>query len=132
MPVAVRNAAPTRVVFSSPTRKESLEWEPKDDPDGGDIQQVPNALTEEAPFLRAVAKGILVIEEDDDALKGAIALQAARYAKTASQGSAALEDLLEGPANGRDLVITEDQIDAHIAATAKLQVSDLDPVIPSS
>lgn len=132
MPVAVRNMTRNTVVFSNPSRKDSIEWSPKDATDGGDIQRVPEALTEETNFLRAVAKGILKIEDDDAAVKASIEAQASVYASQTAEDAKALESLLEGPANGRDIVISEDDMNEHIARLAKSQPSEVPSEFPEA
>lgn len=132
MPVAVRNMTRNTVVFSNPSRKDSIEWSPTGAADGGDIQRVPEALTEETYFLRAVAKGILKIEDDDTSVRSSIEAQAAVFASQAKEEAKALEDLLEGPANGKDIVISEDDMNTHIARLAKSEPSDVPTEFPEA
>lgn len=67
VPVMVRNMMDGPTVLSSdPKGSEFVEWQGKDDPQGGDIQIVPQSITETVAFHKAVQRGILVLENPDD------------------------------------------------------------------
>jgi hypothetical protein len=128
MPVTVRNQSNTVVVLSSRDMKgDSIEWGRAGDQNGEDVQQVPEDFLQKAPFLRSVALGILAIEADDEALKEAIAKQAARY-RGAQTSQDAIADLVESGTAGKEIRISEADIDAHIAALSKSQDSTLSDI----
>lgn len=125
MPVTVRNLHHTVVVHSTPDKSLAVEWKPKGDPSGEDIQQVPDDFVQTTAFLRAVGLGILQIETDDEAFKNAIAKQANRFQRAKAEEKTSLQAVLDTAAASGVIVITEEQIDAHIAALSKSQPSEL-------
>lgn len=66
-PVMVRNTMDGPTVLSSdPKGSEFVEWQGAGDANGGDIQIVPETITNSVAFHRAVQRGILVIENPED------------------------------------------------------------------
>lgn len=127
MPVTVRNNSDTIVVLSTLDKtKPHVTWEPRSNPVES-IQQCPNDMVESVQFYKAVALGILEVDDSDEALKQAIADQAARYKaglKASSDATQALIDASTTQRNGT-VVITEADLERHIAAVSKSQPSDL-------
>jgi hypothetical protein len=83
-PVLVRNTEPGPVVLSSnPKGEDYVEWQGAGDPTGADVQPVPETFLKNVNFLRAVQRGILVIEnpEDNPEIAEAIEKQNAAWAK---------------------------------------------------
>lgn len=68
----------------------SIQWEAADDPTGGDVQFVSEAVANSPAFKKAVAKGLLVLEEDESDVKVVAALkkQIAGYRKREEQAAA--------------------------------------------
>ncbi len=80
-PVMVRNTEAGPTVLSDLRTKEYVEWQGADDPNGGDVQAVPEEFLNNVNFMRAVQRGILVIEnpEDNPDIAAAIAKQNAAW-----------------------------------------------------
>lgn len=68
MPVLVRNMEAGPTVFSIPENNIQIEWQGAGDPNGGDVQHVPDVLLENVQFTKGVRRGLFVIEKNDDAL----------------------------------------------------------------
>lgn len=67
-PLLVRNTEPGPVVLSSDPKSTSfVEWAGAGDPSGNDVQPVPDEFRSLVQFNRCVQRGILVIENADDA-----------------------------------------------------------------
>ena len=128
MPVTIRNTRKDTSVIFSVRDGDSVEWKPAGDPSAEDIQQVPDEFCKTTHFLRAVGLGILVVESDDQALKDAIEIQSARYHATGKANADAIADMVDKGAMGRSIVISEADIDRHIAALSKSQRSDLSEI----
>ena len=127
MPVSVRNLVRTLTVFSDIPTKTAVEWGPAGDPSGNDIQQVPDALLEHPRFLKAVGIGIFeIIDMNDPVLADAIQRQAAAYARGQVIEKDQIQSLLESNNNGREIVISEDDMARHIASLSKGQGAQLD------
>lgn len=126
MPVAVRNLKATITSFSDPSAKVAIEWGPVNDRLGADIQVVPDAVLEHPSFLRAIGIGVFEVVEDDDMLKASVAKQAARYATAQVAEKDALSALIDRSQQGRDIVISEDDMNEHIRRMSKGQESNLE------
>ena len=125
MPVTIRNnKSDSKVVFSV-RDGDSVEWAPAGDPNAEDIQQVPDEFVKTAPFLRAVGLGILSVEDDDQALIDAINTQASRYKASGKANEDAIAAMVDAGTQGRSIVISEADLDRHIAALSRSQKSDL-------
>lgn len=125
MPVSVRNLKTTVTTFNDPPTKINLEWAPMSDKNGGDIQVVPDAVLEHPSFLRAVGLGIFEIVDDDAAIRESVASQAAMYQNKQAKETDALTDLIDRSQEGRDIVISEDQMQQHISRVSKGQESNI-------
>lgn len=79
MPFAVRNMEPGPAVFSDLSNNIALEWARAGDEDGNDVQQVPDVLAENVNFLRAVQKGVFVVEEASPEIEAALTRQAGAW-----------------------------------------------------
>lgn len=65
--VMARNLRPGPTVISSdPRGSQYVEWQGADDPSGGDVQLVPEEIVNSVPFVRAIQRGILTIENAED------------------------------------------------------------------
>lgn len=67
MPVAVRNTKTGPTIFTIPEDKVEIEWQGAGDPEGGDIQEVPDDVVSNVRFRRAISRGILSIVDDEQA-----------------------------------------------------------------
>ena len=105
MPVTmVRNTLPGLFVLSSdPKGTHYVEWAASKDPDGNDVQPAPEEIINTPQFLRAVQRGILVVEEDGndpdivDALKRQVDSWKARSADNGSAETEALDKNVDQP-----------------------------------
>lgn len=126
MPVAVRNLKATVTTFNDPSAKITIEWGPLSDRLGNDVQVVPDIVLEHPSFLRAVGLGIFEVVEDDDAIKESVAKQAARYVTAQRTEQDALANLIDRSQQGRDVVISEADMNDHIKRMSKGQETNLD------
>lgn len=95
MPVLVRNTELGPTVFTDANTKTQVEWAGANDPSGEDIQQVPDLLVENVSFLKAIQRGVLVIEEATPEVREALARQTTSWQarrKTAEDASTAVID----------------------------------------
>lgn len=106
MPLLVRNLSDGPTVFSVLKDGVAIEWQGKDNPDGEDLQQVPDALVENVDFLKAVQRGVLVVEDAPDALKEMLAKQTDAFERRTSKAAQASRDAID-PAAHNDIVSTE-------------------------
>lgn len=80
MPVLVRNTESGRTVFSDPVKKISVEWAGAGDPNGEDLQQVPDEIvTGSAAFIKTLQRGILVVEEASEETKAVLDKQTSSF-----------------------------------------------------
>lgn len=79
MPVLVRNNEKGPSVFSDPTRDIAIEWQGSGDPNGEDVQHVPNELVENVSFLRALQRGIFTVVEADPDIQDRLDKQVKAY-----------------------------------------------------
>lgn len=103
MPVAVRNEEGGPTVFSIPEDNIQIEWQGKGDPQGGDVQYVPDALLTNVQFDKVVRHGILVVVKDESAAQDAIDKQSTAYRDRAEAAASAATASIEQAANN-DLV----------------------------
>lgn len=107
-PVMVRNTEGGPTVLSDLRTKEYVEWQGAGDPMGADVQAVPEEFLQNVNFLRAVQRGILVIEnaEDNPEVLQAIERQNAAWAHRRKQAQKSAEDSIDQQANN-DIITTE-------------------------
>lgn len=107
-PVLVRNTEGGPTVLSDLRTKEYVEWQGAGDPTGADVQAVPEEFLQNVNFLRAVQRGILVIEnaEDNPEITQAIERQNAAWARRREEAKKSAEDSIDQQANN-DLITTE-------------------------
>lgn len=104
-PVLVRNTEGGPTVLSDLHTKEFVEWQGAGDPNGADIQAVPESFLNNVNFLRCVQRGILVVEnpEDNPDIAEAIAKQNAAWAARREHAKKQAEATIDQQANN-DLV----------------------------
>jgi len=73
-PTLVRNTKPGPTVFTDSVTKTEVTWNGANDPMGQDVQVVPPAFLENSDFLRALTRGIFVIESAPDDVRQQLAL----------------------------------------------------------
>lgn len=79
VPTMIRNTQEGPTVFSDDVAKVTIEWAGKGDPMGNDVQPVPAEFVENVQFQRAIHKGLLEIEQADDAVKESMKRQRAEW-----------------------------------------------------
>lgn len=126
MPVAVpvRNLSRTKVVHSTTTKGEAVEWGPAGSPDGSDVQEIHEDLWASARIRRAAARGILALD-NPEGLEAAYAAQRVAMASAQSERDDAVSKALQEGAVGKTIVITADDMEAHVKAMATRQDSDV-------
>lgn len=105
VPVLVRNTEGGPTVLSDLKSKEYVEWAGANDPNGADVQPVPEEFLNNVNFLRCVQRGILVIEnpEDNPEVTAAIERQNAAWQARREQAKKNAEATIDHQANN-DLV----------------------------
>lgn len=97
LPLMVRNTEKGPTVLSDLRTKEYVEWAGAGDPMGNDVQAVPEEFAQNVNFMRAVQRGIFVIENEEDnpeiaeAIKRQNAAWAARRDQAQAQATAAID-----------------------------------------
>lgn len=95
----VRNAQPGPTVFSYDPN-DHIEWQGANDPMGGDLQSVPGKYFDNVQFQRALATGILVLEEAPEEIARAAELHRREWEnRQHRQRTANLEALDQQPQN---------------------------------
>jgi hypothetical protein len=107
-PVMVRNTEGGPTVLSDLRTKEYVEWQGANDPNGGDVQAVPEEFLNNVNFMRAVQRGILVIEnpEDNPEIAEAIAKQNAAWSARRERAQQTAQESIVEEANN-DIVTTQ-------------------------
>jgi hypothetical protein len=114
--VTVSNQSESTVVlsFRDPS-KDHVEWAPKGDRDGMDVQ--------------AVGEGLLKLDDGDEHLSEAIKKHLTRKRRPKGKTGPKMESLIKPNQYGQ-IVITEDELDAHIGNVAKHGEALIDPSAP--
>lgn len=107
-PVLVRNTEGGPTVLSDLQTKEFVEWQGAGDPNGADIQAVPESFLNNVNFLRCVQRGILVVEnpEDNPEITAAIEKQNAAWAARREQAKKTATASIDQQANN-DLIAVQ-------------------------
>lgn len=108
-PVLARNTEPGPLVMSSdPKGSDFTEWAGANDPNGNDVQPVPEGLLGHVQFMRCVQRGILVIEnaEDNPEVVEAIERQNAAWKARRAQAQQQAESSIDYEANN-DLIAAQ-------------------------
>lgn len=108
VPLMVRNTEKGPTVLSDLRTKEYVEWAGAGDPMGNDVQAVPDEFGSNVNFMRAVQRGILVIENEDEnpEIADAIAKQNASWAARRDQAQKQAEASIDQQAN-EDLITVD-------------------------
>jgi hypothetical protein len=128
--VTVSNQSESTVVlsFRDPS-KDHVEWAPKGDRDGMDVQVVDSDLVESMRFAQAVGEGLLKLDDGDEHLSEAIKKHLTRKRRPKGKTGPKMESLIKPNQYGQ-IVITEDELDAHIGNVAKHGEALIDPSAP--
>lgn len=95
MPVLVRNTEKGPSVFSDPTANIAIEWQGAGDKDGEDVQHVPDSLVDNINFLKALQRGIFVVEAATDEMKARLDRQVTSYRERRNSTEQAGADALD-------------------------------------
>lgn len=95
MPVLVRNAEKGPSVFSDPSKNIAIEWQGAGDPSGEDLQQVPDEVLDNVNFLKALNRGIFVVEEASPEMQERLNRQVAAYQSRRSASEQAGEAAID-------------------------------------
>lgn len=139
-PVLARNTEPGPLVMSSdPKGSDFTEWAGANDPNGNDVQPVPEGLLGHVQFMRCVQRGILVIEneEDNPEVVATLAKQNAAWAARRAQAQQNAEASIDHQANN-DLIAVQcvgpgargSQCDNTISVKEKV-ANDKPPLCPT-
>lgn len=75
MTMLVRNMEGGPTVFADIPNNISVEWQGAGDKAGNDVQFVPDALAENVNFIKALQRGILVVEDSSPEIEAKLAAQ---------------------------------------------------------
>ena len=96
MPTLVRNLERGPAVFSDPPSNIAMEWQGRGDPNGLDVQPVPDALIENVNFLKAIQAGVFeVVEATDPAVKEKLEAQMQAHQRRREIAAANTEAVLD-------------------------------------
>lgn len=95
MPVLVRNKEGGPAVFSDITNNIAIEWQGAGDKNGEDLQQVPDALLENVNFLKALNRGVFVVEEASPETRALLDQQVASYRQRRASSEEAGENAID-------------------------------------
>lgn len=99
MPVLVKNTQPGPTVFTDTSTNTQVEWQGAGDPSGEDVQQVPDALVDNVAFLKAIQRGIFVIEEASPATREALERQTSSWKRRTDEAKAASVEAIDMAVN---------------------------------
>lgn len=95
MPVLVRNTEKGPTVFSDISKNIAIEWQGAGDPNGEDVQHVPDEVTDNVNFLKSLQRGIFVIEEASPEMKARLDAQVSAYQQRRDSGDQTSRDALD-------------------------------------
>lgn len=105
--VLVRNLAKGPTVFTDSNTKDDYEWGGHGDPQGNDLQHIPEDVVLKNPnFRRALDRGVLAVVDATPEVQQALSDRNAQWMRQQEEIAKAALDQMEQPAN-RDLVSTE-------------------------
>lgn len=107
--VTCRNAmdGPT-VIAVDAKRNYEIIFAGKDDPQGEDVQVIPEILVRTPQFARAIRQGVLIVEEGEDhpVVQKALTRQSDAFRKKMAADNLAAREVLDSPSDNDLLVIT--------------------------
>jgi hypothetical protein len=95
MPTAVQNKEKGPSVFSDPVNNVAIEWAGIGDPNGGDIQYVPDSLMQDINFIRAINRGIFEKVEMSADVQARMDQQGAAYRERRDEAENNLESVMD-------------------------------------
>jgi hypothetical protein len=106
--VVARNLQDGVTVLSSDIKgTHSVEWGAMGDPDGNDVQYIPEEVVNSVPFKKALARGVieLLVEDSDEKVAEALSLQVASFKRRQAGAREDIHSTLERPANNDSLML---------------------------
>lgn len=93
------------VIASDPKQTHEVTFAGKDDPQGEDVQPIPDELLRSPAFVKAIRQGILKVEqgEENPIIQAAMARQTTAFRDRIAADELAARETLESPA-GNDMV----------------------------
>lgn len=93
------------VIASDPKQTHEVTFGPRNDPNGEDVQPIPEALIKSPAFRRAIRQGILQVVqgEDNPLIADALARQSDAFSKRMAADELAAKESLESAA-GNDMI----------------------------
>jgi hypothetical protein len=125
MPVPVRNLRSGVVCFSDVMTRSEYTWAAAGDAHGEDVQMIPDDLAQNVELLKAVRKGVFVIEAPNDpAIRDALVRQAGSASDT-DQAAAASMAALDRSEDTPLVVMTEAELEGkgNLAGVVEAQMS---------
>ena len=126
MPVLVRNTEKGPTVFSDVAKNIAIEWEGAGHPGGGDVQHVPDEVTGNVNFLKAVNRGILVVENASPEMEQKLGLQTDAYHERREAAEATAEESIDRQAE-RTLAVAEISEDGKTTTTISTETGQVNP-----
>lgn len=95
------------VIAADAKRNYEVIFEGKNDPDGNDVQPIPDALMRTIAFQRAISRGILNVVEgaDHPVVRQALARQSDSFAKRMAAQDMAAREVIDAPAANDIMVV---------------------------
>lgn len=111
MPVMVRNREGGPAVFTDRQSDTHIEWAGHGDPEGGDVQEVPDHVLQNTHFNRAKRKGIFEVLDGDKEQLGeqAFAQQLAAHQERATAEADAIESTVDRTTEAPISIVTVDE-----------------------
>ena len=96
------------VIASDPKQTHEVIFGPKDDPQGEDIQPIPEALVKSPAFAKAIRQGILAVVagEDNPVVQAALTRQTDAFQKRIQADNLKARESLDAPSQNDMLVVT--------------------------
>lgn len=100
-------AGPT-VIASDPKQTHEVIFGPRDDPNGEDVQPIPEALIKSPAFVKAIRQGIIAVVqgEDNPVIQAALARQTSSFKQRMQADELRARESLDAPAEDDMLVVT--------------------------
>ena len=100
-------AGPT-VIASDPKQTHEVIFGPKDDPNGEDIQPIPEGVIKSPAFAKAIRQGVLAVVsgEDNPVVQAALARQTDAFQKRMAADNLKARESLDAPSQNDMLVVT--------------------------
>lgn len=127
----IRNRQPGPTVLDDRNADVVVSWEGAGAPSGEDVQDVPQAIMQNAGLVRALRKGVLeVVPEDDVAERERTIRQAENFNKATKDQHDAVMGTLESSSRGNDLIEVKCLISGETIIMAEKDTQERPPLAP--